>query len=167
MWKTILSILKIIIIFAVFTLIFIWTLETTDSLVSAIGASTFVGMIVAYIMFYDHFRTVEKEATDKKAKILQEKLDTIPTIESPCAVSIHRESSLLGAAMSVNVVLNDFKIGELKNGKTFRFSTYYARNTMKLIYTADRTVIEESFLAEAGGSLRYLFDYRKASLIKY
>jgi len=146
--------------------VFIILVEADFGFVSALGGGVFSGMAVSGLLFYKRWSLIDKEAADKKAAILQPKLDAIPKIETPCLVSIYRPSSLLGGMMSVFVFLHDVRIGELKNGKTFSFSTYYATNTMKLIYEADDTTIRETFSADAGGSLRYKLNYRKGILEK-
>lgn len=147
--------------------VYIIVFEAFDNWVSAVGAGMFSGLIVSYLLFSKRWSVFDKEAAEKRAATLEAKLDAIPKIESPCEVSIFRPASLIGGMMSVVIYLHDEKIGELKNGKTFNFSTPYATNNMKLIYQADGTKIEESFSAEPGGSLRYQLNYSQGVLIEY
>jgi hypothetical protein len=100
----------------------------------------------------------------RDAMILKEKLDAIHKIESPCVISIYRPSSLTGGESPFIAYLHDVKIGEIENGKTFSFSTYYATNTIKLVLEDDGTIIEETFPAEAGGSLRFKLNLPEGTL---
>ena len=164
--KVIFTVLKIIIIFMVSVYIFIITEEAGYNFVSIIGATFFAGGLLYILLFPKNLLATLNRSTDKKAPILQAKLDAIPKIESPCVVSIYRHSRLRLEPASVIIYLHEVKIGEVKNEKTFSFSTYYARNELKLIYEADGTIIKETFLAEAGGNLRFKINFRERILEK-
>jgi hypothetical protein len=95
---------------------------------------------------------------------LQKKLDEIPKIESSCEVSIYHPSSLPGGGSPATVYLHGIKIGEIENGKTFSFSTYYASNLIKIIFEDSGTIIEETFPAKAGGSIRLKINIQEKTL---
>ena len=164
--KTIFTVLKIVIIIIVSYYILFVSLEAFNSFVSAIGAAFFAGGLLYVILFPKKLLARLNRSDDMKATILQAKLDAIPKIEPPCVVSIYRPSRLSSEPASVNIYLHEVKIGEVKNEKTFSFSTHYARNELKLIYEADGTIIKEHFLAEAGGNLRFKINYRERILEK-
>lgn len=83
---------------------------------------------------------------------------------TPCTVSITRLPSMLGAAMGVDVFLNDAEMGILQNGKTLDLTTGNSFNELTVKYRADGSTNSLTFNAESGGSVHITLKYSGAVL---
>jgi hypothetical protein len=105
-----------------------------------------------------------------------EELADFLKLESPCNVIIKRPSGFWGAWNSVVVFINDINIGRLKNGKTITFSTDQIHNEIKiggdLIWVKSnlgsipkmQLVAQKEFRAVAGGTVQFVYYFRKGKL---
>jgi hypothetical protein len=110
--------------------------------------------IVSYIRLKKQPPTID----DLKTPVEGEQL------EAPCQVSITRGKSMIGAINNVQVNLNEYKIGVLKNGGHLQFKTFLKENTITVVDEASLASKSIGFEAEPGGNVQITYNYPKGKL---
>lgn len=85
-------------------------------------------------------------------------------LETPCQVILTRKSSMVGAAMGVQVQLNGESQGVVKNGQSLQMSTRLKLNELSVLYNADQATRSVEFEATAGGHVEIELKYTGAVL---
>ena len=133
----------------------------------------FTILVIAFAVF-DFFNVKSAFGAQKKEEQAQEEMrvraaerekNSTP-LSSPCKVALTRKSSMVGAAMGVDVYLNGVNEGVLKNGQTVMMSTTVSENELSLHYRADGTRKSVEFTAEPGGEVCYELKYTGAVLTR-
>ena len=146
----------------------IFLIIDSDSFLLIGGWLTLFSLVVVFFLLIFRRRLAfDMEPGEYRDAIhIQKKLAEIPKIDSSCEISIYRPASLTGGGSPAIVYLHGIKIGEIENGKTFSFSTYYASNSIEIIFEDSGTIIEETFPAKAGGSIRLKINIQEETLEK-
>lgn len=121
-------------------------------------------VLVAVFVAIDVFALKSAFSKDKAAEELQSKAQAkahdAPLLEgAPCAVSLTRLPSAIGAAVGIRVFLNGEEQELLKNGKTIRMQTNLAENELMVRYNADSMTRTVAFGAKPGGQVRITLKY--------
>lgn len=138
-----------------------------------LSQTAFTILILAFAVL-DFFNVKSAFGAKKKEEQAQEEMQVraaersknAESLSSPCEVEITRKSSMLGAAMGVDVYLNGVSEGVLKNGQTVCMRTTVSENELSLHYRADGTRRSVEFTAEAGGKVCYELKYTGAVLTR-
>lgn len=105
-------------------------------------------------------KVIEEQITQDEKVFTEEK----EALETPCAVSITRLSSMVGAVNKVNVFLNGNQVGVLKNGQTLETTTQFRQNKVMVIFTNDNLTRAIEFDAESNGHVHITLNYVKGLL---
>ena len=131
-------------------------------------------ILIAVFAVLDFFNVKSAFGAEKKLQEAQEAAQTragaraasSAPLGTPCEVEITRKSSMVGAAMGVDVYLNGENQGVLKNGQTVRMRTSLAENELSIHYRADGTSKTVEFSAPEGGRVCYELKYTGAVLTR-
>ena len=133
----------------------------------------FLFLILAFVVIdffnvrsaFGEQKKIEQAQEEAQARAAERTKNTEP-LGTPCAVEITRKSSMLGAAMGVDVYLNGESQGVLKNGQTVYMQTSVAENELSIHYRADGTRKSVEFTATPGGRVCYELKYTGAVLTR-
>lgn len=82
-------------------------------------------------------------------------------LAAPCALSVTREKSFVGAVVPYHVYLNDNHIGTLKNGQSLQASTAWAQNTLVVKDAYGSQLKPLHFSVAPGGNAHIVFSRSK------
>ncbi len=135
---------------------------------SPVGFAVLILVLAAIDIFYlkrafGAEKIVAKTQTSSKERVMARNAN-LGTLEVPCAVNLTRLSSMVGAAVGVEVYLNGDLMGVVKSGGTVNMMTGLRFNEVSVFYKADNTQRTIEFEAVPGGNIQINLKYTGAVL---
>ena len=130
------------------------------------------GGLIAGLGVYDYYairkafgaKKQTEEAEDAAKQRVAARNHDVAPLEAPCTVSLTRVSSSFGCAMGIQVYMNGFPIGVIKNGQTLSAATNVKYNELSVHYNADNSANSIVFEAIPGGAIQIELKYVGAKL---
>lgn len=130
------------------------------------------GGLIAGLAIYDWYairkafgaKKQTEEAEDAAKQRVATRNNEVAPLSAPCTVTLTRLSSSFGCAMGIQVFMNGYPIGTIKNGQTLSAATNVRYNELSVHYNADNTANSIVFEAAAGGFIGIELKYVGAKL---
>jgi hypothetical protein len=121
-------------------------------------------LVADFYSLYAYFRDKAKLKALFKASTEEIRKNKAYKIDPPFTVSLRRTNNMIGAALGVEVYLNNVRQEVLRNGKTVVMQTRYARNIL-IVKGSNLKTQSIKFEATPGGSIKIAFKYVKMKFI--